>query len=83
MSTREELWLLKLLFMRGSHFKRLITFFTIFLNIITFRLERDVDDHWHDLSKALETFAKNDSQEVFCIYFNYFAVFKPCLYLLL
>ena len=28
------------------------------------RLERDVDDHWYDLSKALASFAKNDLQEV-------------------
>ena len=28
------------------------------------RLERDVDDHWYDLSKALASFAKNNLQEV-------------------
>ena len=75
MSTREELSLLKLLFMRGSHFIRLMKLFIIlmtiliFLNINQFRLERDVDDHWHDLSKALESFAKNDSEEVLPIIF--------------
>ena len=28
------------------------------------RLERDADDHWHDLSKAIAYFAKDVSQEV-------------------
>ena len=32
--------------------------------MMTLRLERDVDDHWYDLSKALSSFAKNDLQQV-------------------
>ena len=32
--------------------------------MISLRLERHVDDHWYDLSKALASFAKNNFQEV-------------------
>ena len=37
---------------------------TSYLIMMTLRLERDVDDHWYDLSKALASFAKNNLQEV-------------------
>ena len=76
MCTREELWLLKSLSMRGSHhplmlisdiaimISFLISFSRLIIILMTLRLERHVDDHWYDLSKALASFGKTNSQEV-------------------
>ena len=60
MCTREELLLLRSFFMRGGLSKS--SFKSLLLSNI--RLERDADDHWHDLSKAIAYFAKDVSQEV-------------------
>ena len=73
MCTREELLLWKWLSMRGSHPSQILMSLAIlitlmistsYLMMMTLRLERDVDDHWYDLSKALASFAKNNLQEV-------------------